>query len=65
MAEEIGVTSQPSPVPRVQALFEDRLMGAVCEGHPFLEGTMTAERIAAVGQTRGEDLAVRLSIVDH
>ncbi|WP_411907007.1 LysR family transcriptional regulator [Rhizobium mayense] len=46
---EIGVTSQPLPELRVQALFEDRFIGAVREGHPLLEGMITAERFAAFG----------------
>jgi DNA-binding transcriptional LysR family regulator len=46
---EIGVLGQTGPEVRVQALFTDRYVGAVRQGHPLLAGEITAERFAACG----------------
>jgi len=47
---EIGVLGETGPEVRVQALFRDRFIGVVREGHPFLgEGEVTPERYAACG----------------
>lgn len=45
---EIGVLGEAGPEVRVQALFRDRFVGVVREGHPLLEaGAVTPERYAA------------------
>src|SRR5579871_4259225 len=45
---EIGVLGETGPEVRVQALFSDRFVGAVRDGHPLLAGgKITAERYAA------------------
>lgn len=46
---EIGVLDRTGPEVRVQALFMDRFVGAVRQGHPLLSGEITAERFAACG----------------
>jgi len=47
---EIGVLSEMGPEVRVQALFRDRFLGAVRQGHPLaLERTVSAERYIAFG----------------
>lgn len=45
---EIGVvTEETGPELRTQALFQDRMVGAVRPGHPLLDSPVTAERFAA------------------
>lgn len=45
---EIGVvTAETGPELRTQALFHDRMVGAVRAGHPLLDALVTAERFAA------------------
>lgn len=45
---EIGVvTEETGPELRTQALFHDRMVGAVRAGHPLLDAAVTAERFAA------------------
>lgn len=45
---EIGVvTEETGPELRTQALFHDRMVGAVRAGHPLLDAPVTAERFAA------------------
>ncbi|GAB3125097.1 LysR family transcriptional regulator [Novispirillum itersonii] len=45
---EIGVvTEETGPELRTQALFQDRMVGAVRAGHPLLAAPVTAERFAA------------------
>jgi DNA-binding transcriptional LysR family regulator len=56
---EIGVLGEAGPEVRVQALFRDRFVGVVREGHPLLQaGEITPERYAACGHVvasrRGE-----------
>jgi DNA-binding transcriptional LysR family regulator len=47
---EIGVLSEMGPEVRVQALFRDRFIGVVGQGHPLaMERELTAERYAAFG----------------
>ncbi len=46
---EIGVLGDTGPEVKVQALFQDRFVGVVREGHDLASGTMTAERYAASG----------------
>lgn len=44
---EIGVVSNMGPEVRVQALFRDRFVGVVRQGHPLTIGPMTPARYAA------------------
>ena len=47
---EIGVLSEMGPEVRVQALFRDRFIGVVRQGHPLaMEPEVTAQRYAAFG----------------
>jgi DNA-binding transcriptional LysR family regulator len=47
---EVGVLGETGPEVRVQALFQDRFIGAVREGHPLVaRGEITPERYAACG----------------
>jgi len=47
---EIGVLGESGPEVRLQALFRDRFLGVVREGHPLLgNGEITPERYAACG----------------
>jgi DNA-binding transcriptional LysR family regulator len=47
---EIGVLSEMGPEVRVQALFRDRFIGVVRQGHPLaIEPEVTAQRYAAFG----------------
>jgi DNA-binding transcriptional LysR family regulator len=47
---EVGVLGKAGPEVRVQALFRDRFVGVVREGHPLLAaGEITPERYAACG----------------
>ncbi|WP_144153170.1 LysR family transcriptional regulator [Paraburkholderia sp. BCC1885] len=47
---EIGVLSEMGPEVRVQALFRDRFVGVVRQGHPLaMEREVTAERYTAFG----------------
>jgi DNA-binding transcriptional LysR family regulator len=47
---EIGVLAEMGPEVRVQALFRDRFVGVVRQGHPLTrEGKVTAERYVAFG----------------
>ncbi|WP_343216429.1 LysR family transcriptional regulator [Inquilinus limosus] len=58
---DIGVPADTGPEIRVQALLQDRFVGVVRQGHPLLQGDMTAKRFAAAthvgasrrGRTRG------------
>jgi len=59
---DIGVLGgETGPEIRVQTLLQDRFVGVVRDGHPLLQGEMTAERFAAAthigasrrGRTRG------------
>jgi DNA-binding transcriptional LysR family regulator len=44
---EIGVAGETGPEIRIQALFRDRFIAAVREGHPLAKGVVTPERYAA------------------
>jgi DNA-binding transcriptional LysR family regulator len=46
---EIGVLGASAPEVRTQALFRDKFVGAVRQGHLLLAGTLTPERYAACG----------------
>ena len=47
---EIGVLGQSGPEVRLQALFRDRFVGAVRDGHPLIEkGNITPARYSAFG----------------
>ena len=47
---EIGVLGETGPEIRIQALFKDRFVGVVRDGHPLLaQGPVTPERYAAYG----------------
>jgi DNA-binding transcriptional LysR family regulator len=47
---EIGVLGEMGPEVRLQALFRDRFLGVVRQGHPLaMEGEVTAERYTAFG----------------
>ncbi|AZP19919.1 LysR family transcriptional regulator [Streptomyces aquilus] len=43
---EVGVVDQTQPEVHAETLLEDRMVGVVRAGHPFLEGELTAERFA-------------------
>ncbi len=44
---DVGVLGEAGPEVRVQALYRDRFVGVVRQGHPLLEGKLTPERYAA------------------
>ncbi|MEV0848256.1 LysR family transcriptional regulator [Streptomyces sp. NPDC049954] len=44
---EVGVIDSRSPEVRVEPLYRDRMVGVVREGHPLLDGRVTARRFAA------------------
>ena len=46
---EIGVLGDTGPEVKVQALFQDRFVGVVRQGHALASGTVTPERYAACG----------------
>jgi DNA-binding transcriptional LysR family regulator len=46
---EVGVLGETGPEVRVQALFQDRFVGVVRQGHPLTTGAVTPERYAACG----------------
>ena len=46
---EIGVLGESGPEIKVQALFQDRFVGVVRQGHALAGGEITAERYAAFG----------------
>jgi DNA-binding transcriptional LysR family regulator len=44
---DVGVIGEMGPEIRVQALFRDRFVGVVRQGHPLFQGALTPQRFAA------------------
>lgn len=62
---EVGVLGQAGPELKVQALFQDRFVGVVREGHGLATGTVTPGRYAACGHVVASRRGRAHGPVDH